>query len=253
MAFKKPNEIFQSFLFFFPKHFTIENFPKAIELAKTGLLVSYQRMYLNSAIVTAGGIILAILAASFGAFSIVYYKFKGREVYYTFVLLSYMIPIQILLIPLYLILYRFKLLNTYFALIFPYGTLGIPIATMILRNFFSQIPTEIRDAAFIDGANSFQIFKNIYLPLAKPALATCIIFLFLDMWNEFLFAFIFIRKESLATLPLAMSKIGMGGRTLIPWGVYAASILIAIVPIFIVFMIFQRWFIKGAMMGSVKG
>src|SRR3972149_3760185 len=99
LAFKRPDEIYQSTLFIFP------------------------RMYLNSVIVTTGGLIIAILAASFAAFAMVHYKFKSKEIYYTFILLSYMIPVQVLLIPLYIVLLRLKLLNTYFALIFPYATM----------------------------------------------------------------------------------------------------------------------------------
>ncbi len=255
LAFKRPEEIYQSTLFIFPKnfHFTLENFPGAINFAEKALEVSYIRMYLNSIIVTAGGLILAIFAASFAAFAMVHYDFKAKEAYYTFILLSYMIPVQVLLIPLYLVLLRLDLLNSYFALIFPYATMGIAIATLILRNFFSQIPYEFTEAAFLDGASSFQIFKNIYLPLAKPAIATCIIFLFLEMWNEFLLAFIFIRVDALQTLPLAMSRIGIGAKFPIPWGIYGASIVIAVVPIFIVFMIFQRWFVRGVVAGGIKG
>lgn len=253
MAFKKPDQIFESYLYIFPKSFTLENFGEAVRLAEKAFLVSYQRMYLNSIVVTAGGLILAIAIASFAAFAMVHYKFKGKEIYYTFILMSYMIPIQVILIPLYILLFRMNLLNTYGALIFPYATFGVPIATMILRNFFAQIPSEIKDAALIDGASSFQIYRAIYLPLAKPAMATVIIFLFLEMWNEFLFAFIYIREESLATLPLAMSKLGIGGRVLIPWGAYAASILIAVGPVLIAFMVLQRWFLRGAMMGAIKG
>ena len=255
LAFKKPDEIYQSTLFIFPRNFnfTLENFPGAIKFAQKALEVSYPRMYLNSVIVTTGGLIIAILAASFAAFAMVHYKFKSKEIYYTFILLSYMIPVQVLLIPLYIVLLKLKLLNTYFALIFPYATMSIPIATLILRNFFQQVPYEFTEAALMDGASSFQIFKNIYLPLARPALATCIIFLFLEMWNEFLFAFIFIRVDALQTLPLAMSRIGMGAKFPIPWGIYGASIVIAVVPIFIIFMIFQRWFVKGIIAGGIKG
>jgi raffinose/stachyose/melibiose transport system permease protein len=255
LAFKKPEEIYQSTLFIFPKnfHFSVENFPGAIKFAQKALEITYPRMYLNSIIATAGGLVLAIFAASFAAFSMVHYRFKSKEIYYTFILLSYMIPVQVLLIPLYIVLLKLKLLNTYFALIFPYATMGIPIATLILRNFFQQVPYEFTEAALMDGASSFQIYKNIYLPLAKPALATCIIFLFLEMWNEFLFAFIFIRVDSLQTLPLAMSRIGIGAKFPIPWGIYGASIVIAVVPIFIVFMIFQRWFVRGIVVGGIKG
>jgi raffinose/stachyose/melibiose transport system permease protein len=255
LAFKRPDEIYQSTLFIFPVkfHFTLENFPAAIKFAQKALEVSYPRMYLNSVIVTLGGLVIAIIAASFAAFSMVHYRFKSKEIYYTFILLSYMIPVQVLLIPLYIILLKLKLLNTYFALILPYATMSIPIATLILRNFFSQVPYEFTEAALMDGASSFQIYKNIYLPIARPALATCIIFLFLEMWNEFLFAFIFIRVDALQTLPLAMSRIGMGAKFPIPWGIYGASIVIAVVPIFIIFMIFQRWFVRGIVAGGIKG
>ena len=253
ISFRRPDEIYESVLFFFPKHFTFENYPGALKFAKKALEVSYPRMYLNSAIVTSGGLVIAIFAASFAAFSMVHFKFKSKELYYTFILLSYMIPVQVLLIPLYIVLLRLKILNTYWALIFPYAIIGIPIATLILRRFFEQIPKQIEEAARIDGASSFQVYRHIYLPLAKPALATVIIFLFLEMWNEFLFAFIFIRVDALQTLPLAMSRIGFGGRFPIPWGVYSASIMITIVPIFIVFMIFQRWFVSGIIAGSLKG
>ena len=253
ISFKRPNEIFESVLFFFPKHFTLENYPGAIEYAKKALEISYQKMFLNSSIVTTGGLILAIIAASFAAFGLANFKFKTKELYYTFILVSYMIPVQVLLIPLYLVLNRMGLLNSYFALIFPYSIIGIPVATIILRRFFEQIPKEIKEAAFIDGANNFQIYKNIYLPLAKPALATCIIFLFLEMWNEFVFAFIFVREEEMQTLPLAMSRIGLGGKFPIPWGVYSASIIISVIPILIVFILLQKWFTKGILAGSVKG
>jgi ABC-type glycerol-3-phosphate transport system permease component len=255
LAFKRPDEIYQSTLFIFPKdfHFTTVNFTNAVTFVQKALKISYQRMYLNSAIVTGGGLIIAMIAASFAAFAMVHYRFKTKELYYTFIMLSYMIPVQVLLIPLYIVLDRMNLRNTYAALIFPYATMCIPIATLILRNFFGQIPVEFTEAAVIDGATSFQIYKNVYLPLAKPALGTCIIFLFLEMWNEFLFAFVFIRVDSLQTLPLAMSRIGIGARAMIPWGIYGASIVIAVVPVFIVFMILQKWFVSGLFAGGVKG
>ncbi len=255
LAFKWPEEVYQSTLFIFPKnfHFTLQNFPGAIEFAEKHLDITYPRMYLNSIIVTTGGLILSVFAASFAAFAMVHYKFKSKEVFYTFILLCYMIPVQILLIPLYLVLLRLNLLNTYGALILPYATIGIPIATLILRNFFAQVPYEFTEAALMDGANSFQIYKNVYLPLARPALATCIIFLFLEMWNEFLFAFIFIRVDALQTLPLAMSRIGIGAKYPIPWAIYGASIVLAVGPIFIIFMIFQRWFVRGIIAGGIKG
>ncbi|MCL6088246.1 MAG: carbohydrate ABC transporter permease [Actinobacteria bacterium] len=253
LSLKRPNELFQSILFFFPKHITFMNYPAAINFSKDALSISFVRMYLNSTIATSGGLIISILAASFAAFSMVHYKFKFKEIYYTFILVCQMLPVQLLLIPLYIVLWRMRFLNTYAALIFPYATIGIPVATIVLRRFFEQIPLEIVDSAKIDGASDFQIYKNLYLPLATPALATAIIFLFLQMWNEFLFALVFINSDNLQTLPLALSKLSFGGKEPVPLNVYTAMIVISVIPILIIFMIFQKWMVRGLVEGSIKG
>jgi ABC-type glycerol-3-phosphate transport system permease component len=133
-----------------------------------------------------------------------------------------------------------------------YAALGIPISLLILRGFFEQIPKEMREAAKIDGARDMQYLARIVLPLSRPALASCVIFLFLQTWNEFLLALIFIKKGPFQTLPAVIARIG-GGQYVIPWGVYSASIVISALPIIVVFAAFQRWFIEGITLGALKG
>ena len=169
-------------------------------------------MFFNSILVTTLSIFVALAISSFSAFGFSNYFFRGKESLFLVLLISIMVPHHALIIPLYLLLREMHILNTYFALIFPYITFGIPMATLILRRFFEEIPLELRDASRIDGARDLFYFLKIVIPLSKPALATCIIFLFLDYWNEFLFAFIFIRDYELQTIPAVMARVG-GGRT----------------------------------------
>ena len=131
-------------------------------------------------------------------------------------------------------------------------TFFIPIGILILRAFFEGIPVEIKEAARVDGVSNFQMFLKIILPLSKPAIATCIILLFLETWNEFLFALIFLQNPKFQTVPVAIAKIA-GGKCFAALGIYGAAVMITIIPILIVFVIFQRWFISGVTLGAVKG
>lgn len=156
------------------------------------------------------------------------------------------------MIPLFFVLKNLGLLNTYFAVILPYIGFLIPIATLILRSFFEQIPVELKEAAKIDGATDIRILLQIVLPLSKPAIASTAIFLFLEAWNEFLYALVFMQNPKIQTIPVAIAKIA-GGKYIIPVGTYAASIMITVIPILIIFIIFQKWFIAGMTVGAVKG
>ena len=128
----------------------------------------------------------------------------------------------------------------------------IPVATLILRSFFEQIPKEIKESAKIDGASDIRVFLRIVLPLSKPAIASTAILLFLESWNEFIYALVFLSNPKIQTIPVAVAKIA-GGKYIIPVGTYAASIVITIIPIMVVFIIFQKWFIAGMTVGAVKG
>ncbi len=117
--------------------------------------------------------------------------------------------------------------------------------------FFEQIPYELTEAGITDGATDLQLLTRILLPLAKPALATCIILLFLDTWNEFVYAMVFMQDSSIHTIPVALAKIGTS-RYHINIGTYSAAVMITIIPVLIIFAVFQRWFIAGITMGALK-
>jgi ABC-type glycerol-3-phosphate transport system permease component len=144
------------------------------------------------------------------------------------------------------------LLDTYFALILPYAAIGLPFSTLLLRGFFQSLPPELRDAARIDGASDFGYFRRVVPPLSIASLATCIIFLFLTFWNEFLLALVMIQSDRLAPLTLTLSRI-VKARAPQPLPVYATIILIGAVPILAVFILLQRWFVRGIAAGAIKG
>jgi raffinose/stachyose/melibiose transport system permease protein len=244
--------IYQDFLFLIPKSFTLQNYVEAIDYAKIHLNVSFLEMFRNSLIATFSSIVIAMIIASLASFSFSNYRFKGKEFTFTVIIASFVIPAQVLLIPLFFILRKAGLINTYLAIIIPYVGFLIPIATLILRTFFEQIPKEIKESAKIDGASDFRIFAQIVLPLSKPAIASCIILLFLETWNEFIFALVFLQDPKFQTIPVAIAKIA-GGKFIVPIGIYSAAIMITIIPVLIIFVIFQRWFISGMTLGALKG
>ena len=242
----------ETIAFFIPKNPTLKNYTYALEYAAAVLRIPIWRMYMNSGIYTTTSIIISLVLSATAAFGFANYEFKAKEFLFILILATMMIPGQALLIPLFLLLKRFELLDTYFALILPYAALGVPFTTLLLRGFFEALPLELRDAARIDGATDFRYFWRIVLPLSIPALATVIIFLFLFYWNEFLLALVMIQDESLQPLTLGLSRI-TAARAPAPVPTYAAVILLTVFPILIVFMIFQRWFVRGIAAGAIKG
>ncbi len=252
LSIRTERTVYQDTLLLIPKEVTHENYLKAWNLSKSKLDVDFLEMFRNSVICTIGSIALAIAVAVLSAFSFSHFRFKGKEVLFTTIIASYVVPAQVLLIPLFFIMVRLLVINTYLAVVLPYVGFCVPIATLILRSFFEQIPYEITEAAIIDGARSSQILAGVVLPMSSSALATCIILLFLETWNEFLYAMVFLQKPWIQTIPVAIAKIA-GGRFHLPLGTYGAAIMITIFPVLVIFVVFQKWFVAGVTMGSVKG
>lgn len=252
LSLRTKETIYQDIFVLIPKAVTVQNYFDAFSYARDHLNVTFIEMFRNSIIVTFVAIIVAIIVAALASFSFSHYRFAGKEVVFSIIIASFVIPAQVLLIPLFFILRNMGILNTYLAVILPYIGFLIPIATLILRSFFEQIPSEIKESAKIDGASDFRIFLQIVLPISKSAIATCIILLFLETWNEFIFALVFLQDPKMQTIPVAIAKIA-GSKYMIPLGTYGAAIMITVIPVLIVFIIFQRWFVAGITMGSVKG
>ena len=249
LSLRSPDTVYSARFFLIPEEFSFENYVIAFTYNFHG--VTFPKMFLNSAIVVTASVSLIIILSIFSAFSFSHLKFPLKETLFNVMIASVAMPAQVLIIPLFYILLYFGILNTYQAVIFAYAGFLIPIGVLILRMFFEQTPKEISEAAIADGASDLQLLMKILLPLAKPAIATCVILLFLDTWNEFVYAMIYLQNPELHTVPVALAKIGTS-RYYISIGAYSAAIMITIIPVLAIFAIFQRWFIAGMTVGALK-
>ena len=251
LSVRSPDTVYSARYFLIPYEFSLQNYYDAFFYAEERLKVSFPRMFLNSVIVTTSSVFLIISLSIFAAFSFSHLRFPMKESLYNVMIASVAMPAQVLLIPLFYLLIYFGIINTYTAVILAYAGFLIPIGILILRMFFEQIPGELTEAGIVDGASDFQLLMRILLPLAKPAIATCVILLFLDTWNEFIYAMIFMQDPTIHTVPVGLAKIGTS-RYHINIGTYSASVMITIIPVMLIFDIFQRWFIAGMTMGALK-
>ena len=251
LSVRSPDTVYSARYFLIPYEFSLQNYYDAFFYAEERLKVSFPRMFLNSVIVTTSSVLLIIILSIFAAFSFSHMRFPMKESLYNVMIASVAMPAQVLLIPLFYLLIYFGIINTYTAVILAYAGFLIPIGILILRMFFEQIPREMTEAGVVDGATDFQLLMRILLPLAKPAIATCVILLFLDTWNEFIYAMIFMQDPTIHTVPVGLAKIGTS-RYHINIGTYSASVMITIIPVMFIFAIFQRWFIAGMTMGALK-
>tara|TARA_B100000427_G_C15494596_1_gene589243 strand:+ start:634 stop:1521 length:888 start_codon:yes stop_codon:yes gene_type:complete len=251
LSVRSPDTVYSARFFLIPYEFSFQNYIDAFVNAEQRLKVSFPRMFLNSAIVTSLSVSLIIILSIFSAFAFSHLRFPFKEGLYNIMIASVAMPAQVLLIPLFYIFIYLGIINTYSAVILAYAGFLIPIGILILRMFYEQIPGELTEAGTVDGASDLQLLIKILLPLAKPAIATCIILLFLDTWNEFVYAMIFMQDSTIHTVPVGLAKIGTS-RYHVNIGTYSASVMITIIPVMIIFAVFQRWFIAGMTMGALK-
>jgi len=177
-------------------------------------------------------------------------KFKGREFLFFIFLATMMIPPQLNIIPLFFIMREFHWIDSYFALIVPglFGGFGI----FLLRQWFKGMPSELEDAAKIDGCNPVQTYLKIALPLALPAIATLAIFSFITSWNSFMWPLIVTNSEGMRTLPVGIAAFKGSFRETTQWGQLMACAVISVLPVIGVFLLGQKYFIRGIMLGGVK-
>jgi arabinosaccharide transport system permease protein len=209
----------------------------------------YLAWYKNSLIITAVGTVLSLLFSSMVGYALAVYDFKGRNAIFILVLTVMMIPTEILMLPLYKLMVSFKMINTYWGVIVP--TMVAPIAIFFFRQYALGLPKELLDAARIDGCSEFRIFFSIMVPLMKPAFGAMAILQAMGYWNSFLWPTVILRTEDMFTLPIGLSGL------LTPYGnnydILISGSLLTILPIIVLFMFFQRYFISGLTLGGVKG
>lgn len=215
--------------------------------------IQLHRYYLNSIIVTGGALSLSTLLATMGGYGFgrKAYAFRGREAVMSVLLFALMLPPQIMYIPQFTMMSKYHLLNTYWALIFLYTAMSLPMSTFLLSTYFSQLPSELEDAAKIDGCNDWQTFALVMLPLARPAVLTVMLLNFLLFWNEFLLSITMVTKPAMRTLPSAIFN--FIGETQSELGMAAASMILTMLPILILYLFFSKRFIEGLTAGAIKG
>jgi len=203
----------------------------------------------NSLILSFFGVVLPLIFCSMAAFPLARMNFRGKQFIFVVIIATMMIPGEVTMIPIYLILNKLNLLGSYAGVILPGAVSAFGI--FLMRQAFVGIPREIEESAVIDGANVFRIWTSIMLPMVKPMLATLAILSFIGSWNSFLWPYLVLENDQLYPLTLGLYK--LKGTFVTNTRLVAAGTMIALMPILVVFVFFQKYFIQGVYSGAVKG
>lgn len=204
----------------------------------------------NSGIIVFCSMILSTIVACFAGYGVTRFKFRGKQAFLTFTLITQMFPSIMLLIPYYKVLSIYNLSNTLFGMILVYVSFTIPFCSWMMVSFFRTIPLELDEAAIIDGCPRFTIFYRIILPLTLPGIAATAIYSFIIGWNEYMFAQVLINDPALKTVPIGIAA--MNGQYKILWNDMMMASLISSIPVILVFLLFQKSFISNLTAGAVK-
>ena len=207
--------------------------------------------FLNTFLVTIPATVASIALGALAGYVFAKMAFRGSHLLFIVVVAGMFFPPQIVLIPLFRLYNAVGLLDTLWPMIITHTAMGLPICTLLMRNFFATVPTSMLEAAVIDGASQWQILWRIALPVCLPALAVLATLQFTWIWNDFLWPLIFTQSDDKRTIMLGL--ISLKGQYSVAWGVQGALSILASLPTLVIFLFFQRWFIKGMTMGAVKG
>src|SRR5207249_6338470 len=205
--------------------------------------------FLNSLLIAGSATGLALLINAMAGYAFAKLRFRGRDALFTLLTLGMVIPAQVTMLPLFLMLQRLRLVNTYFGAMIP---MIAPIfGIFLVRQYALGIPDDLLDAARIDGAGEFRIFRSVVLPAIAPVLATLAIFTFLSTWNDFMWPLIVMSDDRRYTLPVALAN--LSGEHVQDTELMMAGSVVTVLPVLLLFLALQRTYIQGIMSGSVKG
>lgn len=209
------------------------------------------QFFLNSVFITTVSVVTVLLLGSMAAFGLSRFQFKGQNILLVIILSGLMLAPQVSLIPLYKLLQAIGLYNTYWALILPYVAFQLPFSIFLMRSYFLSIPKELEESAIIDGCNSWKVYRHIIVPMGKPIIASCALLTGMNVWNEFMFALVFVEDSALRTIPVGLMNLRSQLNT--NFGIQLAGLAISALPMIIAYIIFQKQFVRGLSAGSVKG
>ena len=227
-----------------PHHPTAANYTQAWTSNKFG------RYFLNSMIVAIATTFFSVWLSSMMAYAFARFRFPGKRLLFGLLLIGLMVPTMMLIIPQFILAKNLGMLDSLSGLVFFYVGGTVALNTFLLRSFFQDIPVELEEAMVVDGAGPWKRYRKLILPLSRPALATVAIFSFLASWDEFVWALTVINDPNRRTLPIAISL--FQGEHSTSWGLVFAASTIAVVPVVLVFVLFQRQFVSGLTAGAVK-
>lgn len=204
----------------------------------------------NGVVITFIKVPLGLFISAMAAYALSRIRLPVGRAIFLLILFGTMLPFQVMLAPLFTLVNQFGLINTYVGIILPYLAFGIPYQVFILHGFFREVPAELSEAALVDGASHFIIFRRIFLPISLPVLAALLILDFVATWNEFAMALVILQDNRMWTLPLGlMSFQSQFSRD---YGELNAAIVMTVLPATIVYLIFQRYFVSGLASGAIK-
>ncbi|MGQ9909739.1 MAG: carbohydrate ABC transporter permease [Candidatus Flexifilum sp.] len=240
-GFKSTAEVSIATMWQFPRSFSLESYAGAFNELRTGLT--------NSFLLVIPATALSAILGSLNGYVLSKWKFRGANILFPLMLFGMFIPYQAILIPLVQFLRSVGLFNTLPGLILVHVVYGLPITTLIFRNYYTEVPDEMFEAGAIDGAGFFGLYWHIVLPISLPGFVVVIIWQFTQIWNEFLFGVTVAQNTPTVTVALQ----NLSGSQIIQWNVQMAAALLAAIPTLVVYILLGRYFIRGLLAGSVKG
>jgi glucose/mannose transport system permease protein len=240
---KSFDQVSLSTMWNFPTQVTMDGFREAFEKLSPNLM--------NSFALVGPATLISAMIGSLNGYILSKWKFKGSDILFALMLFGMFIPYQAILIPLVRFIGQIGLSGNIAGLIVADTVYGIPITTLIFRNYYSEIPGELIEAAKIDGAGFFGIFFRIILPISAPGFVVVIIWQFTQIWNEFLFAVSIVTAAD--KVPITVALQNLGGAQVVEWNVLMAGAFLTALPTVVVYIVLGRYFIRGLLAGSIKG
>ena len=241
---KDSSEMFEMVLYYLPRKPTLMNYSDLF------INTSFLHSTLNSLIVSTTTATINIVVATMAGYAFSRYEFRGRTFLLQTILLIYMIPQVLLLTPLFTTMRSLQLINTYYSLIISYCTFTVPFSVWLMVGFMNKLPVELEEAARIDGCSKLTAFLKVVLPILRPGIAAVATYIFINAWNEYLYAIMFTNEDTRTVTVEISSYIGQYA---IRWDHLTAGGVMAALPVIILFMLVQKNFISGLTTGSVKG
>lgn len=244
---KTEQEIFQNPPTFYPHVLNSKSYAAQVETGDFNMF----RSFANSFLISVGATVITVLLAVPASYGIAKYHFKGRKIMLLSFLVTQMLPVSVLLTPMFIMFKNMHVYNTWVAAVLADATIGIPFSVLILKNYFSSIPKDLEEAAYLDGCNKFTAFIRILIPIAKPGVMVCAIFSFLYAWGDLAYGMTFILDQE--KRPITAGIFNFMGQYGTKWSYLTAFSVVTIIPVALIFIFMQKYIVSGMTSGAVKG